>query len=244
MDNNDDLSDHPVSMDDSDGNINSSGVGRPYALSIAVADTSEDPVPLNRQSQQQQQQPSVASARRAPSSSQASHQALLRQQAHAPAIIPSGRTPSSSSGVSMSIPNAYSHPRLEDFRISGLPSYQFPEHAISDPSTATTPTSTSGWCVVETNGGIPPSARSLHAAALLNGNLYIFGGYDGVSRVNTFHAYSFAEKRWSPVLPSAASANPPPPRDRHVAVAFGNSFFVHGGFDGTSRKLSATVMCL
>ena len=53
--------------------------------------------------------------------------------------------------------------------------------------------------------------------------------------MNTFHAFSFAEKRWSPVLPSANSSPPPSPRDRHVAFAFGNSFYVHAGFDGTSR---------
>eukprot|EP00934_Nitzschia_sp_Nitz4_P004906 Nitzschia sp. Nitz4//scaffold150_size53981//18316//20115//NITZ4_006675-RA/size53981-snap-gene-0.67-mRNA-1//-1//CDS//3329537065//4896//frame0 len=94
---------------------------------------------------------------------------------------------------------------------------------------------TNGWSVVQTNGGTPPSARSLHAAALLNGVMYVFGGYDGFNRVNTFHAYSFAEKRWSPVLPSATSGRPPSPRDRHVAFAFGNSFYVHGGFDGTAR---------
>ena len=55
-----------------------------------------------------------------------------------------------------------------------------------------------GWSEVEANG-VPPSARSLHSAALLNGVLYIFGGYDGNQRVNSFHAYSFVEKRWSPV---------------------------------------------
>ena len=63
----------------------------------------------------------------------------------------------------------------------------------------------------------------------------IVGGYDGSGRVNTFHAFSFAEKRWSPVLPSANSGGPPSPRDRHVAFAFGNSFYVHGGFDGHQR---------
>lgn len=98
--------------------------------------------------------------------------------------------------------------------------------------------SSNGWVDVggaRGVGGIPPSARSLHAAASLNGIMYVFGGYDGAQRVNTFHAFSFAEKRWSPVLPAANSALPPSPRDRHVAVAFGNSFFVHGGFDGVSR---------
>jgi hypothetical protein len=92
-----------------------------------------------------------------------------------------------------------------------------------------------GWSVAEVMDGTPPASRSLHAAAILNDVFYCFGGYDGASRVNTFHAFSFAEKRWSPVLPSANSAGPPNPRDRHVAVAFGNSFYVHGGFDGTSR---------
>lgn len=95
--------------------------------------------------------------------------------------------------------------------------------------------SLNGWSMVEVVDGTPPASRSLHAAAILNDVFYCFGGYDGLSRVNTFHAFSFAEKRWSPVLPSANSAGPPSPRDRHVAVAFGNSFYVHGGFNGTSR---------
>jgi hypothetical protein len=29
--------------------------------------------------------------------------------------------------------------------------------------------------------------------------MYVFGGFDGEQRVNSFHAYNFAEKRWSPV---------------------------------------------
>jgi Galactose oxidase, central domain len=39
----------------------------------------------------------------------------------------------------------------------------------------------------------------------------------------------------SQVLPSASSQPPPSPRDRHVSVAYGNSFYIHGGFDGVSR---------
>lgn len=97
----------------------------------------------------------------------------------------------------------------------------------------------SGWAVVDVMdgeaGGAPPCERSLHAAAVLNGNLLVFGGYDGMSRINDFHSFSFVEKRWSPVLPSAASGNPPSPRDRHVAVSYNNHFYVFGGFDGTSR---------
>jgi N-acetylneuraminic acid mutarotase len=94
----------------------------------------------------------------------------------------------------------------------------------------------SGWSHVEPGtDGAPPSSRSLHSAALLNGSIYIFGGYSGTERVNSFFAYSMVEKRWCPVLPAANSAPPPSPRDRHVAVAFGNSIYIHGGFDGISR---------
>lgn len=49
-----------------------------------------------------------------------------------------------------------------------------------------------------------PSPRSLHSAAILNGVLYVFGGYDGNQRVNSFHAYTFADKRWSPVCYSSS----------------------------------------
>ena len=70
----------------------------------------------------------------------------------------------------------------------------------------------SGWSVAKVVDGTPPASRSLHAAAILNNIFYCFGGYDGVARVNTFHAFSFAEKRWSPVLPSWGSAGPPSPR--------------------------------
>jgi leucine-zipper-like transcriptional regulator 1 len=40
------------------------------------------------------------------------------------------------------------------------------------------------------------------------------------------------------VLPSSTSRPPPSPRDRHASVAYGNAFYVHGGFDGASRDAS------
>ena len=105
---------------------------------------------------------------------------------------------------------------MED-RSSLLSIIAAPEQEVAEDPTS--PSGTNGWSDVQTGGGTPPSARSLHAAALLNGIMYVFGGYDGNVRVNTFHAFSFAEKRWSPVLPSSNSVGPPSPRDRHVAVA-------------------------
>lgn len=91
------------------------------------------------------------------------------------------------------------------------------------------------WCNVVVERGSAPSQRSLHASALSNGCLYVFGGYDGQSRINDFHSFDFGEKRWSSVLPSDASGPPPSPRDRHVALVWRHDFYVFGGFDGTAR---------
>jgi len=168
-------------------------------------------------------------------------QAQLRQQAHLPVGLgnsagsPSGRAnivaAASAGGARGVYPGLHNLSLSDTIQRPSFGSVHVPEYGeMESPASA----DTSGWSVVETNGGTPPSARSLHAAAVLNGVLYVWGGYNG-DRLNTFHAFSFAEKRWSPVLPSTSLSHGPSPRDRHVAFAFGNSFYVHGGFDGTSR---------
>jgi hypothetical protein len=168
-------------------------------------------------------------------------QSLLRQQAHSPiSSIQRGVNHITMGHQGASYINNNSFRRSTDqnhipqnrsnLSFMNMPERDADEEIYDSPS----PT---GWTEVELaqDGGIAPSARSLHAAALLNSTLYVFGGYDGTQRVNTFHAFSFAEKRWSPVLPAANSAPPPSPRDRHVAVSFSNSIYIHGGFDGASR---------
>ena len=93
-----------------------------------------------------------------------------------------------------------------------------------------------GWNTVETKGGIAPCQRSLHTTAVLDNSLFIFGGYDGQSRINDFHRYSFTDKTWSPINSvSDLDENVPSPRDRHISVVYQNALFVFGGFDGTSR---------
>ena len=77
-----------------------------------------------------------------------------------------------------------------------------------------------------------PCQRSLHVAAVFEDGFYIFGGYDGQSRVNDFHGFSFPKKAWFVVQ---ASGKPPTPRDRHTAVVHDKSFYVFAGFDGTNR---------
>jgi len=99
------------------------------------------------------------------------------------------------------------------------------------------------WERVQARSGVPPCKRSLHAAAVWQDNLIVFGGYDGHQRVNDLYIYNFARQMWSlrgqppppNVLMSPAPNPPPSPRDRHVAVVWGNGFFIFGGFDGSQR---------
>lgn len=101
-----------------------------------------------------------------------------------------------------------------------------------------------------------PSARSLHASARWKDQLFIFGGYDGISRRNDFYSFHFKHKIWARIderighaeIQQQGIANasyiyangqvrgePPSPRDRHSAVVYKNEFYVFGGFDGHAR---------
>lgn len=90
------------------------------------------------------------------------------------------------------------------------------------------------WERVTARVGVPPCKRSLHAAAVWQDNLIVFGGYDGHQRVNDLYLYSFSRQMWS-VRGVSAQSTPPSPRDRHVAVVWGSGFYIFGGFDGTQR---------
>jgi leucine-zipper-like transcriptional regulator 1 len=55
--------------------------------------------------------------------------------------------------------------------------------------------------------------------------------YQGTRRLNDFYAFQISHLKWSELAPRS----PPAPRDRHSAVVYGHSFYVFGGFDGSSR---------
>jgi len=66
--------------------------------------------------------------------------------------------------------------------------------------------------------------------------LVVFGGYEGEFRSNSCFEYDFHHKCWSLVVPlDSTSSLIPKPRDRHVAVSHGTTFYIFGGFDSTSR---------
>jgi hypothetical protein len=60
----------------------------------------------------------------------------------------------------------------------------------------------------------------------------LFGGYDGVHRINDLHAFDFHAGTWELL---SQGDNCPSPRDRHIAVVWGSGFYIFGGFDGLTR---------
>jgi len=80
-----------------------------------------------------------------------------------------------------------------------------------------------------------PCQRSLHAAAVWQDMLLIFGGYDGQHRVNDLYAYHFITHHWQLLRSASGVTTPPCPRDRHVAVVYDNCLYIFGGFDGLAR---------
>jgi hypothetical protein len=75
---------------------------------------------------------------------------------------------------------------------------------------------------VPQTGGI----RAFGSAVSVDGSVYVFGGYDGTSVLNTLHIYNEADNTWS------RGANLPGARFGSSVATDGNVIWVIGGFDG------------
>lgn len=87
------------------------------------------------------------------------------------------------------------------------------------------------WNLILGNGGTVPSPRDRHCAIAYNNSFYIFGGFDGTSRVNDFYEFDFTTMMWNEIVFSGHAA-PPSPRHSHSVVLYMDSMFVFGGYDG------------
>jgi hypothetical protein len=85
------------------------------------------------------------------------------------------------------------------------------------------------WSPTQTKGSAP-GPRLSHAGVLLNDNiLFIFGGYDGKSRLNDTYLLHLDSMTWSEPL---YLGKPPSKRFGHGAASMGPLVFVFGGDDG------------
>lgn len=93
---------------------------------------------------------------------------------------------------------------------------------------------TSTWKVACGAAGAP-TERVAHAAAAINGTLYIHGGRTEVAEESTLgdlHAFDFATATWRQLAPSGPT---PAARNYHAAITSGTSFYILGGCTKAGR---------
>merc|ERR1712157_493827 len=64
------------------------------------------------------------------------------------------------------------------------------------------------------------------------GTIYLFGGYDGVHRMNDFHQFRMASRIWSSIR---SAGQVPSPRYFHASVVYSSSLYLFGGYSGQER---------
>lgn len=92
---------------------------------------------------------------------------------------------------------------------------------------------TGKWSRIEIQAGGPwPSIRSCPSWTQMDKNVYIFGGYDGVQRMNDFYALHMDTFTWTKMRTAGAI---PSPRYFHASVIHANCMYTFGGYNGASR---------
>lgn len=61
---------------------------------------------------------------------------------------------------------------------------------------------------------------SRHQACAYNGKVYVFGGFDGISKFNNLSIYDVETKKWS--FPAVLGGATPKPRSNHACAVVGD----------------------
>jgi len=87
------------------------------------------------------------------------------------------------------------------------------------------------WDKIDQCIGDIPSERTDHSAVLYEGQMYIFGGYDGKTRFSDLYKCNLrkATFKWKRI---AGDGTLPLNRFGHTAVIYEHSMFIFGGWNG------------
>jgi Rab9 effector protein with kelch motifs len=77
-------------------------------------------------------------------------------------------------------------------------------------------------------GDTPPNF-SRHSSVLVNGRVFIFGGFDGFGTNFELSIFNPVTYTWTNVLRSQVRGDAPPSRTNHAAAAVGNKMYMFGG---------------
>jgi len=76
--------------------------------------------------------------------------------------------------------------------------------------------------------GDPPSPRCSHGACLMQGKIFIYGGWSGSDFLSDFYVYQIDTCTWSKPITSGETL----PRAGHSVTSVGTKIFIFGGGDG------------
>jgi len=77
--------------------------------------------------------------------------------------------------------------------------------------------------------GDQPPAFSRHSAVLVNGRIFIFGGYDGFGTNFELAVFNPVTYTWTNIHRSQVNGEAPNSRTNHAAAAVGNKMYIFGG---------------
>eukprot|EP00755_Sulcionema_specki_P037508 Sspe_Gene.109082::Locus_88474_Transcript_2_2_Confidence_0.750_Length_1043::g.109082::m.109082 len=88
------------------------------------------------------------------------------------------------------------------------------------------------WAELAPSGGDGPCPRYAHGAAMVNGDMVVYGGYDGKGVLGDTWKLDLGAMAWSRV---EVAGDSPAPRRGAVMVSTGGGAFMFGGMDGQQR---------
>jgi len=83
------------------------------------------------------------------------------------------------------------------------------------------------WSAPQTQGC--PGPRAAHSCDIIDGRLYVFGGWNGKRALNDLHVLDVASSVWTEAVPNAGA---PSARNNHTTAVTDQRLVVHGGHDG------------
>jgi len=79
-----------------------------------------------------------------------------------------------------------------------------------------------------------PGPRAAHSCDVIDGRLFVFGGWNGKKALNDLHILDVAVGRWTEVHPEKKpNAQAPSARNNHTTAVVDQRLVVHGGHDGS-----------
>mmetsp|Transcript_88738 Transcript_88738/g.185549 ORF Transcript_88738/g.185549 Transcript_88738/m.185549 type:complete len:522 (-) Transcript_88738:66-1631(-) len=75
-----------------------------------------------------------------------------------------------------------------------------------------------------------PGPRAAHSCDVIDGRLYIFGGWNGKKALNDLHVLDVTTGSWTEALPNSMA---PSARNNHTTAVVDHKLVVHGGHDGS-----------